>query len=164
MEKYINNNTIVEDAIFNEFKDLVTCPLCSNILIDPTMCMKCQKVYCKKCIDNLPQKELKCPNNCSQPNYQKSLGKNEILTKLHFKCEECGNLIKYDEAQKHHNSCSPDKISSNLNKNTNNNKACKFQKISKNEMTILQKKGNDITYITGKKNYYYNLYTFFCLT
>ena len=81
MEEYINNNKIVKDAVYNAFKGAITCPLCSNVLIDPIMCTKCQNVYCKKCIDEWEKKNNTCPNRCENPNYQKSIGKQELLSK-----------------------------------------------------------------------------------
>ena len=42
------------------------------------------------------------------PNYQRSLGKKDILSKLKFKCLNCENEIEYEKIQSHYNSC-PDK-------------------------------------------------------
>ena len=36
--------------------------------------------------------------------------KNDILSKLKFKCEVWGKIIKYDDAKKHLSSCCPEKI------------------------------------------------------
>jgi hypothetical protein len=119
MELYVNNDTLVEDDISKIFKSSVICPLCKSILIKPFMCMKCQNVYCKKCIDNLSEKNEKCPNNCDSPTFQNCLVKKEILSKLYFCCVGCGKEIPYDEAEKHHISCCPDKTSSNLKKEKN---------------------------------------------
>ena len=33
MENYINEDTIIEDDIYSNFKDSVICGICSNILI-----------------------------------------------------------------------------------------------------------------------------------
>ena len=162
MENYINENTIIKDELYNAFKESVTCPLCLSILISPVMCMKCQNVFCKRCINDWTKKDQKCPNRCTEPNYQRSIGKNEILSKLKFKCEACGNNYKYDEAQKHLNSCYPEqikedenKIENNENKTENNeNKVTtnepKFEKISRDEIERLKRQGNDVTYITSK--------------
>lgn len=108
MEKYINDESVIKDVIYNTFKELITYPLCFNILIDQMMCMKCQNVYCKKCIDQWKEKDNKCPNRCENPNYQRSLGKKDILSKLKFKCLNCENEIEYEKIQSHYNSC-PDK-------------------------------------------------------
>ena len=69
----------------------------SKIIIKPQMCMKYQNVYCKKCIEDLSKRNNKCPNRCNNPNYQRSLEKAKILSKLKFKCQKCGNQFSYDE-------------------------------------------------------------------
>ena len=105
MEKYINDDLVIKDAIYNALKDLVKCPICLKIFINPFMCMKCQNVYCKNCIDKWEKQDNKCPNRCQNPNYMKSLEKNCILSKLKFKCENCEDEIEFDNVEKHHNSC-----------------------------------------------------------
>ena len=150
MEEYINNDTLVENEITQLLKSSIICPLCNNILINPLMCMSCQKTYCKKCIDNSSDNNIKCPNNCENPNYQKSIGKNEILSKLKFICVGCKKEIGYDEAQKHHDSCCPDKTSKNMDSNKTPDKP-KIRKLQSEEVDKLKKKGKEITYMTGKK-------------
>ena len=153
MEDYINNNTLVENEISTLFKDSFTCPLCKNVFINPYICMNCQKVYCKKCIDNWSKSNKKCPNNCEKPNYQECLGKKDILSKLKFKCSKCAGEIDYDDAERHHNSCTG-KTSSN----TPNEK--RIKKLTSDEVNILKQEGNEITYITGKKYFYYYLFKY----
>ena len=154
MEKFININSLVNNDINNAFKDLAICPLCSNILIEPYMCMKCQKVYCKKCIDEWKNKDDKCPNKCENPNYEKSLEKNNILCKLKFKCQKCDNEFLYEELIKHVDTCSGKK---NNNKITPTNR---MKKLSKEQAEKIQKKGKESINITCKNNiiiYYINI-------
>lgn len=146
MEKYINDESVIKDVIYNTFKELIICPLCFNILIDQMMCMKCQNVYCKKCIDQWKEKDNKCPNRCENPNYQRSLGKKDILSKLKFKCLNCENEIEYEKIQSHYNSC-PDK--NNLRKKMKKKKS-QFHRLSFEESSKLKKEGKDIIYITCK--------------
>ena len=159
MENYININNLINNEINNILKDLVICTLCSNILIDPYMCMKCQKVYCKKCIDEWKDKEKddKCPNKCENPNYQKSLEKNNILCKLKFKCEKCENEFLYEELIKHIANCSGQvEKGENINNDINENISTRrLRKISKNEAEKLKIKS---TKITSKLNIFYNLF------
>ena len=164
MENYINKDTIIENELSKIFISFSTCPLCNNILIKPVMCMKCQKNYCKKCIDNWSEKCKKCPEGCNDPDYQNSIGKNDILSQLKFRCIGCDKEILYDEAQKHHETCCRDKNLSELKKeekeekienkveeNKNNiNKNSKLKKISPEESAALVKKGKIMKYITGK--------------
>ena len=161
MDEFMNDDTIVKDEIYNAFKDSISCPLCLSILINPVMCIKCQNVYCKKCADDWSKKSEKCPNRCDNPDYQKSIGKKDILSKLKFKCKKCGNTFQYENIEKHYNTCSSDKNTSEENKlkednnkieeTTNTKTVSKFEKISREQMDKLKKEGNDITYITGKK-------------
>ncbi len=152
MEKYVNNNTIVKNNIYNIFKEEVTCPLCNSIYIDPVICMNCQKVYCKKCIDKRSNDNKSCPNNCVEAKYQNSIGKNEILSKLSFKCNECQKEIKYDEAKSHKDSCSPGKIliEEPTPTPTPTPTGMTLEKISKEQMSVLRDQGKEVTYITGK--------------
>ena len=155
MEEYINTDTLVENDIPTLLKSSIICPLCDNILINPLMCMSCQKTYCKKCIDNSSDNNTKY--NCENPNYQKSISKNEILSKLKFICVGCEKEIGYDEAQKHHDSCCPGKTSKKVDSNKTPKKA-KIRRLQSEEVEKLKKEGNEITYITGKK--IINLYIF----
>ena len=171
MEGYINKDTIVENDLSKIFISFSMCPLCNNILIKPVMCMKCQKNYCKKCIDNWSENNKKCPEGCNAPNYQNSIGKNDILSQLKFRCIGCSKEILYDEAQRHHEICCPDKNSSepkkeekeekedkfeniveeyeNIEENVNS-KNSKLKKLSPEESALLVKKGKIMKYITSK--------------
>ena len=51
MEEYVNQNTLKKDEITKLFLPSIIWLLCNDILIKPVMCMKCQKDYCKKCLD-----------------------------------------------------------------------------------------------------------------
>ena len=123
MEQYVNNVTLKEDEISKMFKDSATCPICKSILIDPFICLKCQKAFCQKCI-----------------------GKNDILSKLKFFCVGCQAEITYDKAESHHNSCCPEKTSSGFVKNKS-----KIKRLSSEEVNKYKQQGSELTYITGKK-------------
>ena len=167
MEEYINNNTIIQNDLYKIFQDSIICPLCNNIFIKPVMCMKCQNAFCKKCIDDWSKNNQQCPNGCNDANYQNCIGKNDLLSKLKFKCIGCEKEIEYSEAEKHHGSCCPDKnlpdIHNDICKNNNNNDICnnnitktpykrKMERIKKEDIEKLKVKGK-ISYITGKNNF-----------
>ena len=98
---FINDKNVVKDEIYLAFENSVLCPICTDVLIEPTMCMNCQNVYCKKCINDWIKKSNKCPNRCENSNYQKSLAITELLSKLKFKCIYCGNSIDYNNIKNH---------------------------------------------------------------
>ena len=146
MEKYVNNDTVIDNEMFKIFKPSVTCPLCKNIFIKPVM-SKCQNVYCKNCIDNWSKNNTKCPNNCcEEPEYQNCIFKNEILSQLKFYCVGCGKELAYNEAENHHNSCCPNKTSADMDKSK---KKKKFDliKLSPDEVKKLTDKGKELTNI-----------------
>ena len=147
MEAYVNNKTLVEDDISKALKLLVTCSLCNNILINPVMCMGCQKVYCKKCIDNSINIDRKC--KCENKDYPKCIGKNEILSKLKFICVGCQEEISYEEAEKHHDSCCPGKTSDDMESNDTPSGA-KIKRLKSEEVSLYNKDGKKIPRITSK--------------
>ena len=161
MEKYINDNTIVKNDLYSVFQDLISCPICSNILINPLMCMNCQNVYCKKCIDEWSKKDNKCPNRCENPNFKKSIEKNNILSKLKFKCNKCEKEILYDDVQKHADKCDPNNEQDTQEKKIeeknviqdyfSNNFEEKVKVLTPGEALKERQKGNDTMNITCKK-------------
>ena len=147
MDEYINNETIVKDSIYELFKNSATCELCHNIFINPIMCMKCQNSYCQKCIDNLDKNNEICPNKCNEPTFNKSLSKNDILSKFKFKCRKCGIEYFYHEIKKHCEACN----SSNIQSSVKEKKGPKLKKITVDEIDKRKKEGIEVEYITGKK-------------
>ena len=145
MDELINTNTIVEDEIFNIFKDSVLCPVCKSIFINPVLCLKCQNSFCQKCIEDKSKNDEECPNKCIEPNFQKSMGKNDILSKLKFNCQKCGGEYYYHEIRKHNETCNSIKP---LNEN---NKKSKFIRITAEDFSDIRKKGQEVIYVTGKK-------------
>ena len=148
MENYINNDTVIENDIFNILKSSVTCPICKNIYIKPVMCLKCQNAYCQRCIDNWSKKYNACPNNCGKPEYQDCPFKNEILFKLKFYCVGCDKELAYNEAECHHNSCCPNKTS--IYMADKKNKKLTIKKLLPDEVQKLIKKGENIDEILSK--------------
>ena len=99
---YINENNIINDEIYKAFKFSISCPICSNIIIEPLMCMKCQNSFCQKCINQWNLINEKCPNRCINPNYQMSKEMNGLLSKLNFKCEFCTKTFEYNKMKEHY--------------------------------------------------------------
>ena len=101
LREYINNETLIKDEIFKNFEFSVSCSICTEILINPMMCMNCQAVFCKSCIDEWSKKSAHCTNRCENTNYQKSILSQNILSKLKFICKKCEKVINYDDVKDH---------------------------------------------------------------
>ena len=101
IREFINEENVIKDEIYKAFENSVICQICSDIFIEPTMCMECQNVYCKECIDNWSKRNNKCPNRCQNTHYQKSLAIIELLSKIKFICKKCDGIINYDDMKKH---------------------------------------------------------------
>ena len=152
MEKFINIDTIIKNDIYNDLKEYIICPLCFNILINPIICMKCQKVYCKNCISFWNKKNVKCPNFCNNPNYQNCFEKRDILSALYFKCTKCKNNINYDDIKNHYtihygNTKSAEDLNDRIEKIAPN-----IKRISEKEADLFKQKGKKIKNATSKIN------------
>ena len=149
LEVYINEQTVVKNEIYSAFKEFVECSICKNIIINPVMCMNCQNSYCRKCIEKLPKNDYKCPYGCVNPNYQKKKEKNNILSKLKFKCQKCGKHFLFGDLEKHIDNC---EIKKNLGKiNIDKNRKKRLKKLKNNEIKKLTQK-RTFACIRSKKN------------
>lgn len=98
-EDYFSDDCIVKNELYNSLKSLLTCPLCNNIYKDPLICSNCQSVYCQKCLDNYSKKR-DCPN-CKNNKFSKSILKNELLSKIKYKCKNCKEEVENDNIKAH---------------------------------------------------------------
>ena len=149
MEKYINNELIVKNNIYLAFKDSVTCPLCSNILIEPIMCKNCQYVYCKKCIDEYSKKENKCPNKCENPEYVTAINRKNTLTKLSFECNKCGQEFNYEKILEHVDKCTSTYKKQKTPKSTNIGEP-KLKRLTQKQIESIRKNKKEILTIKSK--------------
>lgn len=102
LEDYLNENYVIKDSTYKSTKDQIFCYICHEILIKPVMCMTCQKVFCKKCIEKWINIKNFCPNKCTYyPEYKNSIIVGNILSKLNFNCKDCGQIINYEKMEKH---------------------------------------------------------------
>lgn len=101
LRKYINEKTVIKDEIYQQFETSICCVICTDIIIDPMMCMNCQAQYCKECIENWKKKATQCTNRCKNANYKKSLLAQGLLSKLKFICIKCEKIIDYDDMKNH---------------------------------------------------------------
>ena len=130
----ISEDNIVKDELYEAFKDSIICPICDEIIIDPVMCMNCQKVFCRNCVQQWGKKDNKCPFRCENPKYKESNEIKSILSNLKFECENCGEIFNYKDIFNHEN-CTPNiKISNNnIKKNKKINKTLTFEQLKENE-------------------------------
>ena len=118
MSNNLNNNLInidynekleiSPDDIYNinevqNMKDLLTCPICLNILITPVQCNICNKCFCEPCINNYINLNNKCPFNCPSPQYLGNKFVDNVLSILKFQCKNgCKQIVNYNDLEKHY--------------------------------------------------------------
>ena len=146
---YFSDDCIVKDVLFNALKDLLTCPLCNKIYNEPLMCSNCQNVYCEECLKNYPKSNA-CPNNCINFKFVKSINKNELLSKIKYKCKNCSKEVNRNDIKSH--------LESNCEKTIEKTKTLseiyqtkkRITKLSPKEMMDVNK--SKIKHFTSKSN------------
>ena len=99
---------ISPDDIYNKteaenIKELLKCPICLNILMTPVQCDKCNKCFCKLCIEQYQDYKTKCPFRCENPLYLENKFVKNVLSILKFRCKNgCDKIINYDDLEKHY--------------------------------------------------------------
>ena len=93
---YFPEDNIVKDGIYTSLSPLLICPICKNLFKEPLMCSGCQNVYCKICIN-----DKKCLNNCVNNTFSPSISKNELLSKLKYRCKNCSKVVIQGDIQSH---------------------------------------------------------------
>ena len=101
LSEYIQEKYIANKPLYESLKDSITCVICTNTIIDPMMCMNCQKAYCRRCIGHWNNIKNYCPNKCDNPEYKRSVVVANLLSKLNFTCKDCFNIVNYDQMEKH---------------------------------------------------------------
>ena len=98
--EYITDSCLVQNQLYFSLKDLLICPYCHKLLKNPFMCSKCQKNYCKKCLEDYSNMK-KCPNDNKESEFKHSIMINEMLSKLKYKCKNCKKEVIKDEIKSH---------------------------------------------------------------
>jgi hypothetical protein len=150
MEEYINDDTIIKDAQYEAFKDLIYCQICECLMMEPVMCFNCQNNFCKKCINDWKSRNANsCPNRCENPIYRDVIGKNRLISKFKFKCTKgCGAEIPFEDINNHYksNCIENKKKDSNATATTQKNET----KTEKSSITILSKEQTELKTKDGK--------------
>ena len=107
---YITESCLVQNPLYFSLKDLLICPLCHKILKNPFMCSKCQSTYCKKCLEDFSNMK-KCPNDNEESEFTLNKMKNELLSKLKYKCKNCQKEVTQDDIKEHlEGKCKPSEV------------------------------------------------------
>jgi len=106
----ISKDELIEKINFKAIENISICPLCGGIILNPFICEKCENCFCKNCINKFDKENgrNKCPFNCENTHFKKSIFLTNILSQLQFKCKNgCDEIIDYQKLEEHYNeSCS----------------------------------------------------------
>ena len=159
MEQYVNEDTIIKDSQYEAFKDMIFCPICECLMIEPVMCFTCQNQYCKKCLNDWKSRNNTCPNRCQNPIFKEVIGKNCLISKFKFNCiKGCGAEIPFEDINNHYSSDCVEmkkKIESyEIIDLEPKNENSKITILTKEEAELRVEKGKKIERMTSK-NYYF---------
>ena len=99
-DQYFSDDCIIENPFFTSIKDILKCPLCHKIFKDPYMCDNCQNVYCKRCLEAYSQFKI-CVNECKDAKFIRCLAKNELLSKIKYRCKNCQKEVIQSDIKAH---------------------------------------------------------------
>ena len=99
-DQYFSDDCIIEDPLYMSLKDLLMCPLCNKILKDPYMCNDCQNVYCKKCLEDYSELKI-CPKEYKDVKFIRCIAKNELLSKIKYRCKNCKKEVIQTDIKAH---------------------------------------------------------------
>ena len=103
---FISKDELIDQSNFKSIENISICPLCNGIIINPFVCEKCEKCFCKTCIDKYMDEngKNKCPFNCDKTSFKRSIFLTNILSQLKFKCKNgCDKIIEYQNLEIHYN-------------------------------------------------------------
>ena len=140
MEQYVNEETVIKNELYESLKDNILCQICQCFMIEPIICLNCQNYFCNDCIESWKKKSNLCPLNCENPIYKSVIGKNNLISKLKFKCiKGWGEELLYDNIKEHYNSKCDKKESQE-----------KIKFLTSEQVKQLKKKGENIEYMSSK--------------
>ena len=64
------------------------------------MCSECQNAYCKKCLENYSNLK-RCPNDNKNTKFSHCIQKNDLLSKLKYRCNNCLKEVVQTDIQSH---------------------------------------------------------------
>ena len=117
----------IKNYFASKIPNEILCQICKNLLNNPTECYKCNKLFCRECLEKEIDKNKKCPcckkfidKNCLQ-NLDKEI--NEIYSKFYLKCPFpfCKEKFRLDVLREHIKICDFRNLNLNNNGKNNNN-------------------------------------------
>ena len=105
-----NENGILDEFIQTNDKnclEVFTCAICTCLAWDPLCCNKCDKPFCRACLEKYG-KNKKCPFQCDSSTFRE-MTRNEknYLNKIKIKCTNvgCSKYIQYSDYLNHLEKC-----------------------------------------------------------
>jgi hypothetical protein len=95
IKDFLDSDCISNKSFYGSVKDIVTCNICSGIMINPRECTSCQNSFCKRCIDEWKSLNDSCPYKCENNEFKEcSRPLKNLLEKLLFFCPACDKIDK----------------------------------------------------------------------
>lgn len=95
IKDFLDSDWITNTAFYESIKDIITCHICSGIMINPKECTSCQNSFCKRCIEEWKSLNNSCPFKCDEKEFKESSRPlKNLLEKLIFKCIFCDKIGK----------------------------------------------------------------------
>lgn len=92
-----------------EFSTEVICSICLAMVYDPTMCKKCESIFCRGCIGESLKRSLKCPNKCLFEEREIPGVLRNLLNKFELQCyytkNGCLAILLYSDFPQHCDDC-----------------------------------------------------------
>ena len=105
-----NENGILDEFIQTNDKncqEVFTCAICTCLAWEPLCCNKCDKAFCRSCLEKYG-KNKKCPFQCDSSTFRE-MTRNEknYLNKIKIKCTNvgCSKFIQYSDYLNHLEKC-----------------------------------------------------------
>ena len=161
----LDSEQVLNKTLLEALDEIANCNICKNIVWNPMECNKCEHCFCKSCIDNWLSQSHTCPFKCSGMSFKESRMARSMLSNLLFKCNKCGEVVKYENYENHVLSCPRENT-----RNAPSKKMSKFDKYDEvetddHEHTLIiikdnKMRKNDIKSEISNNNtkYYWNCY------
>lgn len=107
---FLETVLIANIEYFEPIREIVTCTICTGLIVNPIQCSKCENYYCSSCLDEWSKTKNICPMRCTSPMFHEGgrIIKN-ILEKIVMFCPfGCAKKLIYEEVLMHEDKCKSD--------------------------------------------------------